>query len=49
MVVPSRNPACVGFRNGTVLLVLLHHLLEDSKNHPQEKTNTGNPLITVWR
>jgi hypothetical protein len=29
MVVPSRNPACVEFRNGTVLLVLQHHLLEE--------------------
>ena len=47
MVVPSRNPAAFGFRNGTVLLVLQHHLLENSKNHPQEKTNTGNPLITI--
>ena len=43
MIVPSRNPACVEFRNGTVLL---HHLLENSKNYSPKKTNTGNPLIT---
>jgi hypothetical protein len=38
IVVPSRNPACVEFRNGTVLLyqlafVLLHQLPENSKNY----------------